>query len=179
MNRFLGRGLLGLALLTAACNFAPMPSADTGGGSAGGVISGGPGRGETGRVTNVIDGDTIDVEIDGAEYRIRYVGVNTPERDEPCYSEARAANAAMVQGQTVTLERDVSETDRYGRLLRFVYVGTTFVNATLVSQGWAESVEYQPDTRMTSTFQAYERAAASANLGCHPTGIFNDGNPVR
>jgi micrococcal nuclease len=156
-----------------------MPDVSVDSGSSGGPISGNPGSGETGRVTSVIDGDTIDVEINGSEYRVRYVGVNTPERDESCYSEARSANAAMVQGQTVTLVRDVSETDRYGRLLRFVYVGNTFVNGTLVSQGWAEAVEYSPDTRMTSTFQGYERAAAGANLGCHPTGIFNDGNPVR
>ncbi|HEX3053997.1 MAG TPA: thermonuclease family protein, partial [Aggregatilineaceae bacterium] len=88
--------------------------------------------GETGKVVDIIDGDTIDVRISGEVYRVRYIGVNTPERDDDCYAEATNANADLVEGQTVTLERDVSDTDQYGRLLRYVYVGDTFVNAALV-----------------------------------------------
>jgi endonuclease YncB( thermonuclease family) len=123
-------------------------------------------------VTDVIDGDTIDVLIDGDEYRVRYIGVNTPERDESCYQDATNANAALVSGQTVTLVRDVSETDRYGRLLRYVYVGSTFVNAELVRQGYAENVEYPPDTANAAWFGQMAREARSANLGCWPTGVF-------
>lgn len=135
--------------------------------------------GDSGVVTQIIDGDTIDVNINGTEYRVRYVGVNTPERDEVCYQEAKDANAALVQGQTVTLVRDVSETDRYGRLLRYVYVNGVNVNAQLVTEGYAEAVEYAPDTAQTATFRAIEVQARAANLGCHPTGIFNDGSDVR
>lgn len=80
----------------------------------------GSGGGVTARVTRVIDGDTIDVEISGQTYRVRYVGVNTPERDEECYAEAVAANAALVEGRTVRLEFDTSDTDRFDRLLRYV-----------------------------------------------------------
>ncbi len=98
-----------------------------------------PVDGETALVVDVIDGDTIDVRLGGDTYRVRYIGVNTPERDEPCYFEATAANAVLVEGQTVTLVRDVSETDRYGRLLRYVYAGPVFVNAELVAQGYAEA----------------------------------------
>ena len=79
--------------------------------------------GETARVTYVIDGDTIDVRIGTEIYRVRYVGVNTPERDEPCYNDATRANAVLVDDQVVTLVRDVSDTDKYGRLLRYVYAG--------------------------------------------------------
>lgn len=142
-------------------------------------VGGAPSGGDTAAVTRVVDGDTIDVSINGQPFTVRYVGVNTPERDEVCYTEATAANAALVQGQTVRLVKDVSETDRFGRLLRYVYVGSTFVNQTLVQQGWAEAASYPPDTAFIPTFQQLEAQAASANLGCHPTGIFNDGSNTR
>lgn len=134
---------------------------------------------EIGRVTQIVDGDTIEVEIDGVGYRVRYVGVNTPERDEDCYNQATAANRALVSGQTVRLVQDESFTDQYGRLLRYVYVGDTFVNAELVRAGWAEAAEYRPDTRHTAYFRDLERAAAAANLGCHSTGIFDDDTLTR
>lgn len=130
-------------------------------------------EGESARVINIIDGDTIDVLIDGVEYRVRYIGVNTPERDEVCYQDATDANAALVEGQTVTLVMDVSETDRYGRLLRYIYVGDVFVNEALVRDGWAESRRYPPDTAHYDELEALEAAARSANLGCHPTGVFD------
>jgi endonuclease YncB( thermonuclease family) len=130
-------------------------------------------------VVNVIDGDTIDVRKDGQTYRVRYIGVNTPERDEVCYDSAKEANERLVEGQQVRLERDTSETDRYDRLLRFVYVGDTFVNETLVREGWAEAVLYLPDRAQFSNFSGLEREAARAGRGCHPTGIFDDGNNER
>lgn len=130
-------------------------------------------EGEHATVTRVIDGDTIDVQINGATARVRYIGVNSPERDEMCYAEATAANAAMVQGQRVTLIRDVSETDTYGRLLRYVYVGDVFVNAELVADGYAESRAYPPDTRQQMYFDSLERAAKAAGRGCYPTGVFD------
>lgn len=141
--------------------------------------TGGNISGDSARVTRIIDGDTIDVELNGQTFRVRYIGVNTPERDEPCYSDATAANSAMVSGQTVTLVRDVSETDRYDRLLRYIYVGDTFVNESLVAQGYAEAVLYEPDDREFEHFAQLERQAAQQNLGCHPTGIFNDGSTTR
>jgi micrococcal nuclease len=104
------------------------------------------GEGTPAQVTNIVDGDTIDVLINGAEYRVRYILVNTPERGELFYSEATAANAALVSGQTVTLVEDVSETDRYGRLLRYVYLADgTFVNEELVRQGYAQIATFPPD----------------------------------
>lgn len=138
-----------------------------------------PITGETARVTRVIDGDTIDVQIDGVGYRVRYIGINTPESDEVCYREATNANAALVDGKTVTLVKDVSETDVYGRLLRYVYVGGEFVNADLVRAGWAENAEYPPDTAHAAEFRGLESAARQANVGCHPSGIFDDGNDTR
>lgn len=127
---------------------------------------------EVATVVAVIDGDTIDVDLGGRTYRVRYIGINTPEYDEACYGEAASANAALVEGQTVTMYRDVSETDRYGRLLRYVYVGDTFVNAVLVAEGWAEAVEYPPDVSYADYFERLEDAARAAGLGCWPTGVF-------
>jgi len=107
--------------------------------------------GESAVVTAVIDGDTIDVSMGGASYRVRYIGMDTPEVGQTCGSEATQANAALVAGQTVRMVRDVSETDRFGRLLRYVYVGNTFVNGALVAGGWAVAKDYPPDTAMSAT----------------------------
>lgn len=135
--------------------------------------------GELGVVDRVIDGDTIDVSINGVITRVRYIGVNTPERNEPCSDEATAANRALVDGQTVTLVRDASNTDRYDRLLRYVYIRSGMVNEQLVIDGYAEAVEYPPDTRHTARFRDLEADAASAGRGCHATGIFDDGTLTR
>jgi len=135
--------------------------------------------GESARVLRVIDGDTIDVSINGTEYRVRYVGVNTPERGENCYQEAVDANRNLVNGQTVTLVKDTSDTDRYERLLRYIYVGNTFVNEELVRNGYAEAVLYAPDDEFYNAFLDLERQARQRNIGCHPTGIFDDGSDTR
>jgi micrococcal nuclease len=114
---------------------------------------------QTGIVTQVIDGDTVDVLIGDSFFRVRYIGINTPESNEPCGSEATAANSALVAGRTVTLVKDVSETDQYGRLLRYVYVGNVFVNAELVRTGWAEAVAYPPDTAQAGYLESLEAGA--------------------
>lgn len=108
---------------------------------------------------NVVDGDTIDVLLNGQRIRVRYIGVNTPERGEACYAEATNHNRALVQGKTVTLVRDTSDTDRYGRLLRYVYAGGVFVNLSLVQAGYAEAKYYAPDGRHRQTFEAAQQAA--------------------
>jgi endonuclease YncB( thermonuclease family) len=135
--------------------------------------------GEEATVLRVVDGDTIDVEINGERQRVRYIGMNTPERSEPCYQEATQANVELVQGKTVMLVKDVSETDRYDRLLRYVYVGETFVNEELVRLGYAEAVLFRPDDRHYEQFRVLEEAAADTGLGCHATGVFDDGDARR
>ncbi len=163
-------------LLSTGCTFGfePLPPGGSVG-TPGGNDNGGAPSGERATVSQIIDGDTIDVVINGRTERVRYIGVNTPERNETCYRDATNANAALVQGQTVTLVRDTSNTDRFDRLLRYVYVGSTFVNAELIRQGYAEVVRYPPDTAQFDNFRRLEIEAANANRGCHPTGIFNDG----
>jgi len=123
-----------------------------------------PASGEIATVTAIIDGDTIEVNLAGAIWRVRYIGIDTPEVGDLCSNEATNANAALVSGQTVRMVRDVSETDRYGRLLRYVYVGDTFVNGALVSGGWAVAVDYPPDTALSGLLHSL--AAQAAGVGC-------------
>lgn len=119
---------------------------------------------ETALVTRIIDGDTIEVSMDGTTYSVRYIGIDTPEMNEPCGSEATQANANLVAGQTVTMVKDVSEIDSFGRLLRYVYVEDRFINGELVASGWAEAIEYPPDTSMAETLASF--AAQGAGRGC-------------
>ena len=128
---------------------------------------------ETAVVTDVIDGDTITVLLDGRSYRVRYIGIDTPERDEACFAAATDANAAYVSGQTVRLVQDTSNTDRYDRLLRYVYVDEVLVNAELVAGGWAESKRYQPDDELYDYLEELEETAAVQQIGCHPSGVFS------
>ncbi len=134
---------------------------------------------ESGPVIRVVDGDTIDVLLDGRNTRVRYLQVNTPERDEPCGRDATAANAAFVQAEVVSLVPDTELFDRYGRLLRFVYVDELLVNRALVERGYAEVVLYPPNNARYDEFRALEAEAAAAGRGCHPTGIFDDGSSTR
>ena len=99
-------------------------------------------------VTRVIDGDSIEVLVDGEEEQVRYIGMNTPEY----YSEEKQAaitatdlNRSLVEGQYVLLIRDVSDRDKYERLLRYVFSEDGFVNAILVEKGVAEARAYPPD----------------------------------
>ena len=129
-----------------------------------------PGR-ETARVVEIVDGDTIHVELRGQVYRLRYIGINSPEMDttdgkpEPYAVEATEANRRLVEGQTVTLEKDISDTDRYGRLLRYVYVGNILVNVELVRLGLAWAKTYPPDTRLQAEIIAAEKQAREAHRG--------------
>ena len=125
---------------------------------------------ETGEVVRVIDGDTIDVRIGGEIYRVRYIGMDTPEVGDPFGAEATARNRELVLDQTVTMVKDVSETDRYGRLLRYVFVGDTFVNYELVVQGYAMASTYPPDVACAGTFVEAQRSALAAGSGLWATG---------
>ncbi|OGO64455.1 MAG: hypothetical protein A2Z45_02900 [Chloroflexi bacterium RBG_19FT_COMBO_55_16] len=121
---------------------------------------------EIGLVTEVVDGDTIEVSIDGRNYAVRYIGIDTPERGDPGGAEAKAKNSELVSGEVVTLGRDVSQTDRFDRLLRYVYLSdNTFVNAELVRSGHARAVAYQPDVKCQDLLEQIQREAKLSGLG--------------
>ena len=121
--------------------------------------------------TRAVDGDTIEVEIEGESYKVRYIGIDTPELHHPTKpveyyaQEAYEKNRELVEGKTVFLEKDVSETDQYERLLRYVYVGDTFVNAYLVEQGYALVSTYPPDVKYQERFLELQREAREAGRG--------------
>ena len=126
-------------------------------------------------VERVIDGDTIVVDAGGARLYVHYLGVDAPEAvalDTPVQfmgPEASQANAQLVSGQTVILERDVSEADGAARLLRDVWVdrdGTLFlVGLELVKAGFAKAVPQPPDTKYQALFADAEAQAKAAGLG--------------
>lgn len=113
-------------------------------------------------VAKVIDGDTIRLANGDT---VRYIGINTPESVSPriklqCFGkEASDYNRQLVAGKTVTLEKDVSETDKYGRLLRYVYVDGVMINEKLVRDGYALVATYPPDVKYTQQFLAAQTDA--------------------
>ena len=131
------------------------------------AVTPGPNR-QQARVTRVIDGDTLELE---SGQRVRYIGVDTPEMTDSrsavrAWAEkGKEKNRELVEGKTVTLERDVSETDRYGRLLRYVYVNGIMVNSELVRLGLAFATPYPPDVKHQDLFAQLEKEARTAGRG--------------
>lgn len=139
---------------------------------------------ETATVTRVVDGDTIEATVTGVtagpaagqtqvgqSYDIRLIGIDTPESVKPgtpveCFAkEASAATTALLEGQEVTLVKDVEEADRYDRLLRYVYLGDEMANARLVANGYANAYTYPPNVRHADLFVQLERGARENNRG--------------
>lgn len=126
---------------------------------------------EVAQVARVVDGDTIEVTLNGQRKTVRYVLVNTPETVDPrrpveCYGkEASNANKGMVEGKTVYLEKDVSETDRFGRILRYVFTPDGFVNAELVKGGFAQVATFPPDVKYEQYLRGLEQEARAAGRG--------------
>jgi micrococcal nuclease len=133
-----------------------------------------PGDAETFRVKEVVDGDTIVLEDDT---KVRYIGLNTPERGRPFYEEATEANGKLVEDQKVRLEFDTVEIDRYGRMLAYVFVedstgspqGETFVNLELLRQGYANVFTVPPNVKHEELFREAEREAREAGRGLWAT----------
>jgi len=123
------------------------------------------------QVVRVIDGDTIEVLLDGQSYRVRYIGIDTPETVDlrlpvECFGrEASERNRQLVEGKTVRLEKDVSETDAFARLLRYVWVDGQMINAALVEEGYATVATYPPDVKYVDQLLALQQQARQAGLG--------------
>ena len=120
-------------------------------------------------ISRVIDGDTIEIETGD---RIRYIGMNTPEIVDPrqpveCFGkEALAYNRELVEGKKVKLVSDITDKDKYGRLLRYVYMEDgTFVNLKLVEDGYANVMTIPPNVAMAEEFRKAERSARNDSRG--------------
>src|SRR5918999_5822568 len=150
------------------------------------LLSEPPGH-EIGEVTRVVDGDTIEVRITGrvdgpgagdvrigGSYDVRLIGIDTPESVKPnspveCFGrEASAAAKALLEGSDVRLVKDVEETDRYDRLLRYVYMGQELANARLVVNGYATAYTYPPNIRHSELVVQLQRDAREHERGLWP-----------
>lgn len=128
------------------------------------------------KVIRIIDGDTIEIE---GKIKVRYIGVNTPELHDPrkpieCFGQtASDENKKLVEGKEIYIEKDVSETDKYKRLLRYVWIGdpsnasseAVFVNDYLVRQGFAQVSTFPPDIKYQQQFLEAQTEAQQNNRG--------------
>ncbi|MBI2595628.1 thermonuclease family protein [Candidatus Daviesbacteria bacterium] len=127
-------------------------------------------------VSRVVDGDTIEVVYLGQARKLRYIGVNTPETVDPrrpvqCFGkEAADENKRLLAGKEVYLEKDISDTDKFGRLLRYVYLKLDdntmlFINDYLVREGFAQVDTFPPDVKYQARFVAAQKEARENNRG--------------
>lgn len=130
-----------------------------------------PPRSALAYVIRAVDGDTIEVRLDGEAEDVRYIGVDTPETVKPgtpvqCFGpRAHRFNARLVAGRQVRLDFDAERRDVYGRLLAYVHLGRRFVNAELVRRGLARTLEIAPNTSFAGRFKRLQIAAARAGRG--------------
>ena len=125
-------------------------------------------------ILKVIDGDTVDIDVDGRTERVRLIGVNTPETKHPtkpieCFGPEASAylKQLLPRGTAVRIERDVEARDRYGRLLLYLYLGSNdlFINLDLVSRGYGTPMSIEPNTFHRNNFVRAAAQAEAANVG--------------
>jgi len=138
-------------------------------------------------VTKVVDGDTIDVDIDGRRTRIRMIGFNTPESVDPrrpveCFGKEASKHLAALSpvGTEVRVEGDAESHDRYGRTLAYVYRASDglFLNLQMVVDGYAHTLTIPPNVTFADRFREAERGAREAGRGLWsacPDGSSTDG----
>ena len=119
-------------------------------------------KSETFLVTKIIDGDTIKIE---AGQIIRLICINTPERGEDGYEEASNYLKALILNKKIKIKKDISETDVYGRLLRYVYLNNKLVNELVVRNGYGVAYPYEPDKRLCPQILKAEQKAKKEHLG--------------
>lgn len=148
-------------------------------------------------VIRVVDGDTVVVNVDGNEFKIRMIGVDTPETVHPSkpveyYSKEASdfTKSQLVEGSQIYLEKDVSDVDRYGRLLRYVWLelpsdldnpsiedmNTLMFNSILVSNGYAQLSTFPPDVKYQEHFSALEKDARDQKTGLWGKEGYSDSN---
>lgn len=119
-------------------------------------------------VEKVVDGDTIDVKIDGKIESIRLIGIDAPEKNE-CYgSEATEKMKELIENKKIKIEADSSQNDKdkYDRLLRYIYLEDgTLINEKLVADGFAKEYTYKIPYKFQSNFKSDQKLAKENKLG--------------
>ena len=113
------------------------------------------------KAERIIDGDTL---IISTGETIRLIGIDAPERGRPYSKIAAEALESFVASKCLKLEKDIVETDKYSRQLRYVYADNLFVNEALVSNGLAKTLSIEPDTRYKEQFEKAEAYAKNNKL---------------
>ena len=114
-------------------------------------------------VKRAIDGDTFELST---KEKVRLSGINTPEKDECYYKEAKQKLHELVAGKQVYLERDYTNKDKYHRLLRYVYIDNGEVNSILVEEGYAKVYDkYAYDTKKYKKLKDVEILAIKEDRG--------------
>lgn len=116
---------------------------------------------ENALVTQITDGDTIVIE-GGA--RVRLLGINTPEKGEDYYSEAKQYLKERILMKEVRLERDIEDRDMYGRLLRYVWLNDTLINAELAEKGLANAYFYSEQEKYKGLIAEAEKEAMEKKI---------------
>ncbi|MGH9136678.1 MAG: thermonuclease family protein [Acidimicrobiales bacterium] len=155
--------LVALACVTAVAGCTRSPSAEPAPDVAG-----------RGVVVNVVDGDTLEVDIGGRVERVRLVGIDTPESVDPdrpveCHGPEASAllGELLPTGTEVRLERDEEARDRYGRLLGYVFrtADGLFVNQAIAAAGEAEPLDIPPNTAYRDVIADAVAQARADGLG--------------
>lgn len=123
-------------------------------------------------VIRVVDGDTIVIDLDGTETKIRMIGVDTPEsvhsdNSKNCQFGKISSDYTenLLSNQSVSLEYDAEKYDKYGRVLAYVYLDENMVNLDLVINGYAVAKEYEPNTKYAEVFTEAQIKAEKAKSG--------------
>lgn len=129
---------------------------------------------ETAKVLRVIDGDTIEVQLNNKKETVRLIGIDAPETVDPrktveCFGkEASDKTKEILNGKTVRLETDTTqgETDKYGRLLRYIFLDRINFNELMISEGFAHEYTYQNNPyKYMEEFKEVQKKAQEENKG--------------
>lgn len=124
------------------------------------------------QVVRVVDGDTIILDIDGVDERVRLIGIDTPESTHPNSDKnvpygivASDFTKSMLEDKQVQIELDVQERDQYSRLLAYVYYDGEMLNKILVQEGHAVVTTYPPNVKYVNNFRVLQEKARKEGKG--------------
>lgn len=131
-------------------------------------------------VVSITDGDTFEINYNGTKTKVRLIGVDTPESVHPDSKKnneygKQASNytKSLLEGKTVKLEFDVSPTDKYGRLLAYVYLENgEMLNEKLLKEGYAQVATYPPNVKYVENFKSIQKEARENKVGFWAKDVF-------